>query len=372
MNCHTATFMQKFNNKVVLLSPLDWGLGHTTRCIAIIRLLIDKGNTVLVACNHTQKTILTDEFPQLEFFPLEGYNIVYSKNKKVLPLKLLIQLPKLLSAIINEHLWLRKMVKHQKIDIIISDNRFGFYSKRIPCVFITHQLTIKAPFNWIESLLRRINYSFINRFAACWVPDFEGTQNIAGTLSHPKRLPLIPTQYIGPLTRFTPLSVNNESTTYDCCIIISGPEPQRSLLEKILLAQLPHVDKRFLLVRGVLHHQAPAIISPTNTTIVPHLKGQALNQAIHQSAMIITRSGYTSVMELLALQKKMIVIPTPGQTEQEYLAQLLTERKWAIGMEQTSFQLSEAMDMATDFPFQLPLLAKDYLSDIIDQTFAKL
>lgn len=361
--------MQKFNNKVVLLSPLDWGLGHTTRCIAIIRLLIDKGNTVLVACNHTQKTILTDEFPQLEFFPLEGYNIVYSKNKKLLPLKLLIQLPKLLSAIINEHLWLRKMVKHQKFDIIISDNRFGFFSKRIPSVFITHQLTIKAPFNWVESLLRQVNYSFINRFAACWVPDFEGKQNIAGILSHPKIMPLIPTNYIGPLTRFASLTVNNRNLKYDYCIIISGPEPQRSLLEAILIKQLLCVDKRFLLVRGILNQQATVIPLLANTTVVPHLKGKELNQAIHESGLIITRSGYTSVMELLALQKKMILIPTPGQTEQEYLAKLLSERKWAISMEQPTFQISNAIAQAVDFPFQFPLLSKDVLADIIDQTF---
>ena len=243
--------MQNFNNKKILLAPLDWGLGHTTRCILVIKKLIDKGNSVTVACNYRQKAILFQEFPKIEFLYLEGYNVSYSNNKFFLPLKLIGQLPKINYRIYQENKWLQKTVKKHDFDIVISDNRFGLYSKLVPTVFVTHQLTIKAPFSWLEYLLQRINYSYINRFNQCWVPDYEGSRNMAGLLSHPQKLPSIPIHYIGPLARFKSPIHSSDIYTYKYCFILSGPEPQRTILEHLILSQIHFITTNCLLVRGI-------------------------------------------------------------------------------------------------------------------------
>ncbi len=351
--------MQNFNNKKILITPLDWGLGHTTRCISIIRFFLDKGFSVIVASNSTQKAILQKEFDSVEYLELKGYEIAYTKNKILFPFKLIVQLPKLIGRILSEHRWLQKTIDTHKIDLVISDNRFGMFTSKVPCIFMTHQLTIKAPFAWLESLLQRINYSYINRFSQCWVPDYAGENNIAGALSHPKKLPDIPVHYIGPLARFE--KDEKAIINYQCCIILSGPEPQRTLLENIILKQLPSISGNCLLVRGKPNSENSTVSIP-NVTIKNHLNGLQLQKAIHSSAFIITRSGYTSVMELLALQKKSILIPTPGQTEQEYLGKQLMRQHWAYSVEQKGFDLADALTIAKEFTYNLPSVEDSSLS----------
>ena len=358
--------MQNFNNKKILLAPLDWGLGHTTRCISIIKQLLDKGNSVTVACNDRQKAILIQEFSEIDFLYLEGYNVSYSNNKFYLPFKLIAQLPKINYRIFQEHRWLQRILKEQKIDVVISDNRYGLYSKLAPTVFITHQLTIKAPFVWLENLLQRINYSFINRFSQCWVPDYVGSPNMAGLLSHPQTLPLIPIYYIGPLARFQGRTqpINNYQYTY--CIILSGPEPQRTILENKIVKQLQLISSNCLLARGIPDDDLNKIkIDSSFVTIKNHLNGKELEEAIINSEYIITRSGYTSVMELMNLQKKTILIPTPGQTEQEYIGQKLMNQKWALCINQNEFELTDAINEASSFNYQLPSLSDSPLDIFI-------
>lgn len=355
-------FMQNINRKKVLISPLDWGLGHTTRCISIVRKLIDTEVSVIVACNPEQKLLLQQEFNNIEYLPLDGYNIAYTKNKMLLPIKLLFQLPKIFLSIQREHGWLQKTVEKHQIDLVISDNRYGLYSRKIPCVFITHQLTIKAPFTCLEILLQKINYRHINRFAQCWIPDFEGEKNIAGLLSNPKKLPSIPVHYIGPLARFE--KNNNAPIRYQFCIILSGPEPQRTILEDTILQQLATISTKCLFVRGKLN-AAPITVTNSNVIIENHLKGTDLQAAIQASEFVITRSGYTSVMELLSLQKKCILIPTPGQTEQEYLAKQLMKQKWAWCIDQKDFNLIDSLEQASNFNYCLPDISTDLLGDVI-------
>lgn len=355
--------MQNFNNKRILIAPLDWGLGHTTRCVTIVKLLQDNGFFIIVACNPTQKSILEKEFKNIEFLNLKGYNITYSRSPKLFPLKLIAQLPKIVSSIFSEHKWLQKTVEKHKIDLVISDNRYGFYTSIAPCVFMTHQLTIKAPLAWLENLLQRINYSYINRFTQCWVPDYGGDKNIAGLLSHPKKMPTIPVHYIGPLARFK--KDDNAVIRHHYCIILSGPEPQRTILEDIILKQLPALKWDFLLVRGKLN-AAPIEISLPNVIIKNHLTGLELQAAINSSAFVITRSGYTSVMELLTLQKKSILIPTPGQTEQEYLGNQLMHHHWAYCVDQKDFDLIDCIEVAKDFAYHLPSFESSSLSNFLE------
>ena len=347
--------MQNFNNKKILLAPLDWGLGHTTRCISIIKLLLDKGNSVTVACNNRQKAILFKEFSEIDFLFLEGYNVSYSNHKFFLPFKLIGQLPKINNRIYQEHKWLDKIIKERNFEVVISDNRYGFYSKLVPSIFITHQLTIKAPFEWLEYLLQKINYSYINRFTQCWVPDYAGIKNIAGLLSHPKKLPAIPVHYIGPLARFKRNVQPLKDFKYAYCIILSGPEPQRTILENIIISQIHLISSNCLLIRGIPDDESDIIKNDSPfVTILNHLKGTDLHDAILNSEYIITRSGYTSVMELMSLQKKTILIPTPGQTEQEYIGEKLMNQKWALCIKQNDFNLGDDTKDALNFDYQLP------------------
>jgi uncharacterized protein (TIGR00661 family) len=363
--------MQKELPKSILIAPLDWGLGHSTRCIPLLRTLKNAGYDVIVANCGKQKVLLQQEFDNVQFIDLPGYNISYSKKKWFFPFKIIFQIPKIFHCIRWENKWLNTIIKEKKIDLVISDNRYGLCSNKIPCVFITHQLTIKAPFKWAESFLQKKNYQFINRFSQCWIPDIEGENNIAGFLSHPKKMPEIITNYIGVLSRFSNKIVTAKQ--FDVCVLLSGPEPQRTSLERILLKQLSSIsNKRILFVRGL--PQATEKLEIAGIQIENHLKGTALLQSILASEIIISRSGYTTVMELLSLQKKSILIPTPGQTEQEYLAKHLHQQKICLTYLQNEIDVALAIDVAKHFEFHLPnhfLYKEEKILELVDDLLNK-
>lgn len=351
-----------FNIQRVLVAPLDWGLGHATRCIPIIDALNKQGFKVFIATEGAQRALLEKEFPELTMLPLKGYRVRYSRKMSCLPFKLLAQLPGLLQTIAREHRWLEQVIETHAIDLVIADNRYGLYSNRVPCVFMTHQLRIKAPYNWLESLIQKINYHYIERFKVCWVPDDGSENNVSGSLSHPRQLPRIPVHYIGLLTRFEPAETEHR---YDRCILLSGPEPQRSLLEQQILPGLTALGGETLLVRGKPGNDEK--LAPINgVRIENHLSTTALQAAILQSDVIICRSGYTTIMELMVLQKKSILIPTPGQTEQEYLAGLLKEKQYAYSEKQTDFRLPDALRASAAFPYQWPVLHRFCEKDLPD------
>ena len=260
------------------------------------------------------------------------------------------QIPKILKIIWFENKWLRDVLKEDKFDAVISDNRYGFFSKGCPSIFITHQLTIKADFLWLEKILQRINYRYINRFTQCWVPDLEGELNIAGRLSHPKKMPAIPVKYIGPLARLAKRS--NRDIVFKWLVIISGPEPQRSLFEKKIFEVAAKTNDRFLIMRGLPGESANEIFLP-NCQVFNHLNTTEMEEAVASCEFVISRCGYTTVMEMLSLKKKSVFIPTPGQTEQEYLAAHLLQQKWCYSFNQQD-DFSEQLQQASTFGFSLP------------------
>ena len=342
--------MTKFNISTILIAPLDWGLGHATRCIPIIKTLKNAGFNVIVAVCEKQKILLQQEFTNLKYIDLFGYDIQYSTKKWFFPFKIFFQVPKILRKINQENRWLDLIIEKEGINVVISDNRYGLHSTKVPCVFITHQLTIKAPFIWLENILQKINYRLINRFAACWIPDIESKNNIAGILSRPKKKPAIPSHYIGVLSRFENSAIIEQQ--FDVCILLSGPEPQRTVLENIFLKQLSLItNKKILFVRGL--PQTIEKITAESVIIENHLSGNNLLQSILSSNIIIARSGYTTVMELLSLQKKSILIPTPGQTEQEYLADHLHHQKMCLAYNQDEVDIAKAIEEANNFDYKL-------------------
>lgn len=316
---------KSFKQNKILIAPLDWGLGHATRCIPLINVFLTLNCKVIIAASPVSKALLQTEFPNLEFLNINSYNIVYSRNKRLMPLKILLQFPKVIKAVKQEHKWLIQLLKTQHFDAVISDNRYGFYTSKTKTVFITHQLQIKTSMGIAKNFIRKLTYKFINRFNECWVPDFENDLNIAGTLSHPKTLPSIPVKYLGPFSRFQ--KSNPQIFFYKYLVIISGPEPQRTIFEQKILNLLDLSNEKFLIVSGKPEN-ATSINEGKNYKAYNHLNTQQLAEAFNQCKYVISRCGYTSVMEILALQKKSILIPTPGQTEQEYLAKHLMKQKW--------------------------------------------
>jgi uncharacterized protein (TIGR00661 family) len=353
----------------ILVAPLDWGLGHATRCIPIIYELIRQGCDVRLAAEGAQKTLLKQEFPQLSFLSLTGYRVQYSRSASGMLLTIFSQTYKILQAIRRENKWLNKMVIEHGFDAVISDNRYGLYHTAFPCIFITHQLTIKSPLGkWSEKLLQKRNYKYINRFTECWVPDEAGENNLAGELSHPLKKPVIPLRYIGSLSRFNKTS--EEEKKDHLLVVLSGPEPQRTILEEKIINDIVHYTGTVTVVRGL--PGALNLIPSTNTIkFYNHLSSEELNKEMSRAEYIITRSGYSTIMDIITLQKKNILIPTPGQTEQEYLGKYLLQKKYALCISQKKFSLNDALQEASKFSYSLPSLrANNKLRETIENFIA--
>ena len=354
----------------VLVAPLDWGLGHTTRCIPVIYELIRQGAEVWIAGEGMQVDLLKKEFPQLQYLPLKGYRIKYSRTRRGLLFSLLRQIPAILKIIRYENHWLKEMVDLYRFDAIISDNRFGLWNPGIISIFMTHQLRIKSPLGKIsEDVLQKRNYQYIRRFNECWIPDNNIENGLAGSLSHPKILPSIPVHYTGILSRLK--KTGSAIKKGHLFISLSGPEPQRSLLEEIVIRDISHYHGTAAIVRGLPGHQN--IIPSTNDIIFyNHLEASEYNAEIEKAEWVICRSGYSTVMDLAVLQKKSVLIPTPGQTEQQYLGQFLQEKKFAVSMDQNEFSLSEALSKAELFEYDLPAISDNNLKILVSSLIQKI
>lgn len=359
--------------KTVLISPLDWGLGHTTRCIPIIRSFLKFSCKVVVACNSAQKNILEKEFPGIEYISLQGYKVSYGRNKIFTKFRLLIQIPKILMSIKEELRWIDEYIQQNKVDLIISDNRYGFYNRTVPSVFITHQMSVHTGFGRIsDRLVSSRLLKLIERFSICWVPDFKGPGSLAGKLSNPARLPSIPVRYIGPLTRFNfqENHIDNE-VPGKVLVILSGPEPQRSKLEGILLDQLGSlIQKQVLKIRPTLIRGVVASLplpSSKQVDLINFSASDELRRQVEEAELIICRSGYSSIMDLLSLKKKLVLIPTPGQGEQEYLGKELHTKGYAYCVEQDQFDLELILGSINKFDFKQFPPGQENLDDAIHE-----
>jgi uncharacterized protein (TIGR00661 family) len=263
---------------------------------------------------------------------------------------MLTQAPGILRSIRRENKWLAEKIKEHSFDAVISDNRYGLYHSSIPCIFLTHQLTIKTPWGkWAENLLQKRNYNLINRFTECWVPDLPGSENLAGDLSHPVKKPRVPVHYAGILSRFKTENIPEKKD--HLLILLSGPEPQRRILEEKIVEQIVYYNGTATIIRG-LPGSSKLLPSTNMIRFYNHLPAEELNKEILQAEFVIGRCGYSSVMDLMTLGKKSILIPTPGQTEQEYLAVYLNSRGIAFCTRQKDFSLVKTLAKAKEFSYK--------------------
>lgn len=325
--------MNKIKN--ILITPLDWGLGHATRCIPIIKQL-EKEYNIFIATSGGAAELLKNEFPEHKHLSLPSYNITYPVKRKM-SLHMALHLPSLISTITQEKKRCKELIKKFKIDLLISDNRFGCFSKDIPSIFITHQINIKSPS--LSNVINRINHKYIKKFNFCWIPDFENENNLGGELSHPQ-LSHPPCTYIGSLTRF---AVQPSEKINDITVVISGPEPQRTVFEDLLFKQLLELkDLKINVVRGIYQTNEQEDLG--HIQVYDHLNANDLQNLLHQSKNIICRSGYSSLMDLERINAKILLVPTPQQTEQEYLAEIHSNKNNIYAQTQNEINIEEFLN----------------------------
>jgi len=344
------------SKKHILYSILDWGLGHATRSIPLIEEVL-KSNVKISLCGEgSTGHLIQSVFPNLPFYPIQGIQIKYPTNMSM-SMAMILQAPGIAMAIRKEHRKILTLVKDLKVDAIISDNRYGAYAPGIPSVIITHQLNVQAPKNkdWLRPYINKVNHHYLKKFDHIWVPDSEGENNLTAELSHDVSTvkKLNPT-FIGSLSRFHAEMQTSNYTRYDAIAVLSGPEPQRSLFEKLLVEQLQSLSITSILVKGT--PQFPKQEQKGNCKITSHISTDEMLFHYRNCKYIISRSGHSTLMDLCAVQKSAICIATPGQTEQEFLAELHAKNKHIVSFAQDQIDLKSGMDqLNTCMPFQIPV-----------------
>ena len=336
--------MEKLN---ILVAPLNWGLGHATRCIPIIRALEENGFVPIIASDGPALRLLQMEFPHLQSFEFPSYGIEYSEHGADFKWKMIKSTPTIIDAMRKEKKAVKKLVKQLDLSGIISDNRLGCYSKKVPSIFMTHQLNVlTGNTTWISTLLHQ---HAISKFDECWIPDFEFKPFLSYKLGHVKN-PDSKVRYIGPLSRF---EARDTPQRYDVLVALSGPEPQRSILDAQLREELLSSGKKSLFISGVVEAEQRTE-QVENVTFVNFMTSDQMQDAYNESAVVICRSGYTSIMDLSKLGKKCFLIPTPGQYEQEYLAKKLRKEALVPYCKQEDFRVEKLLEV--DLYQGLPML----------------
>ncbi|GAO42441.1 putative glycosyltransferase [Flavihumibacter petaseus NBRC 106054] len=308
--------------------------------IPLIRYCIDAlGCEIVVAANGKQKALISEIYPKIRFLSPPDYDINYHKNRTATKFGLIASAPRILSAVYRERRWVNALVIQERFDYIISDNRYGFYHNTVPSIIITHQLSIYTGFGkWADKLLQCRIYRMISRFNECWIPDLPQYPGLAGRLSHPEVFPPVATVYIGPMTRLEQVTPTGR---LDLLVILSGPEPQRTLLEQAVMAQWqPQASKKMVLVRGLPGEPNDKMAETRGVSLKNHASPMELSQLAANAAVILCRSGYSSLMDLLPLKKQLILVPTPGQPEQEYLGKLHADTPRIRVVRQEDFDLN--------------------------------
>ncbi len=327
--------------KNILVCPLDWGLGHATRMVPVIDMLTKKGANVIIAADNNALSFLKQRFPNNKFVKLPGYTPNYPV-KGSMGIAIIRSMPAMIKSAKKAKKQLKDIIDKYNIDAVISDNRYELSTKKMPCIFITHQLNIQT--NGLEIIakpfINRLLRYYLNKFNEIWVPDTIDDFNLSGILSKSKKYKN--KKYnIGLLSRFSKKHVINVCKTIDVLIILSGPEPQRTILEQKLLKQALKTDLKITILLAKPNIRTD--VSTKNVRVISHLNDIEFANIINLAKVIICRPGYSTLMDLAVFNKSAIFIPTPGQTEQEYLANRLLKMQVCFSQPQNKFNLTEAI-----------------------------
>jgi UDP:flavonoid glycosyltransferase YjiC (YdhE family) len=349
----------------VLVSPLDWGLGHASRCVPLVRALLEAGHRVILAGSGRSLLLLRDEFPDLPYYAIRGFSPDYTDSNRMI-LHLMKQFPAFIRSMISENRDLSTLLSGESVDVVIADNRYGLRNRKTHNILITHQVMVIPP-KWMRPFAFLIRFTLkclISAFDTCWIPDEPEVPGLSGDLAHRYPLPAR-ARFIGPLSRFS--TAEEKSAQKDplaVAAILSGPEPQRSMLESLIIRQLKGSPYRVTLVSGKPEDEGKTE-DDGNIRKYAYLPAELLKAVIQSAALVICRSGYSSVMDLAALGAKALFVPTPGQTEQHYLAELHGTAGTSFYRQQQELNLSEDIPIAIGYRGFQPRPAGSSLSSAI-------
>lgn len=326
----------------MIVCPLNWGMGHASRLIPVIDHYHKKGFEIILAGSGNSGTLLKTTYPDFPFYTLPSFEISYSRKGFLLGFSVIKHLPSFILSAIKEHRTLNRLISELKIDVVISDNRYGLFNKKAYCIFITHQISpiLPAFFRWAEFPIYLFFKTIIGNYNECWIPDFKHPEiNLTGHLSHRFRLPSN-AKFIGILSRFcVPENESVKRHLYDIVIVISGPPPHSEILTDLILKQSLASTKKILIISGFL--SIPVLNTHSNVTIVKHLGIHAFRDALVCAKIVVCRAGYSGIMDLIALRRTAYIIPTPGQTEQQYLGKYLGQKSLFRLIDQNQLELNQ-------------------------------
>lgn len=318
----------------IIVAVLNWGLGHASRCVPIIELLQKHNFTPILASDGKVLLFLQQEFPDLESIQLPSYHIKYGKFVK---LSLLFQVPTIYKAVQKEQQILNNYLeKHKNVVGIISDNRFGCYSKKVTSVYITHQINVLSGITTFFT--SKIHQKIIQKFDECWVPDIRDNY-LSGKLSSTEKKKNN-VKHIGFLSRFKKEELPK---TIDYLILLSGPEPNRTQLEKKLLKEFSGKENTVFVLGKVENQQKNW--EENGIIFYNYLLQKELQDTLNSAKLVICRSGYSTILDVAVLQKKAFFIPTKNQSEQEYLAKYLKEKRIAPFCKEADFSFKKIKEV---------------------------
>ena len=298
--------------KKVLFCVLNWGLGHATRSLPIIHYAIQQGHEVRIASNGEALSYLRSELPGITCYELPDSGIHY--KYKSMYWNMAIASPQLIRSYKQEKIVTQRITKEFVPDLIISDNRYGCYHQKVYSIMISHQAQIMSVNPLVRRMSKRMLHLLTKPFHEIWIPDLQDSASITGEMSN---FPTRRSRYIGLLSTCYGVDIEPDEDQ-QILILLSGPEPQRSQLEKQLLSNLPFPNERFKLIRGT--EQRPEIPIPSSLQHINITGREQVHRELLKSSMLICRSGYSTIMDLVSAGKPAVYIPTPGQFEQIYLA----------------------------------------------------
>ena len=336
----------------VLFCILNWGLGHATRCLPIVKEFQNRGYRVSIASDGRAQNLLQRELPQLSHHTLTSYGVVYPFKSMLL--NLLIQWPRIAFAMTKEHFEVRRLVRESSPDLIISDNRYGCFVEGMTNIFITHQINPPTSVRIFDRLARWMSDRMLDRFSTVWIPDDPGLGYVTGKLVDN---PPDHARFVGLLSRFNHYRKERDKQR-DILVILSGPEPQRTRFEKKITRQLLRSDHSFLIVRGRTEMTDDIMDLAPRGQVVETLNSTELETAIRSSRMILSRCGYTTVMDFMVLGVPALLVPTPGQYEQEYIASRVSGPNFVV-------QEETHLNIATAFSQLAGLSGRPYLGELL-------
>jgi len=302
----------------VIISPLNWGLGHAARCIPLINEFLNKNYEVILIGNGKSLAFLTSNFPDLKQYDIGGLEIEISANKRGQTLSIATQIPKFIRSKNLEFEKVSKIIEEEKPHLIISDNRYGVYSEKVKSILLTHQL--KPRFPVLKGLFQNQLEKWMLNFDEIWIPDSEKIM-LSGRLSDiPSRLSK-KVKHIGLLSHFTTAKKTNPENFEGFNLLLSGPEPQRSKLHELILNHEYFMDKNLNIFGNT-----KSLSKSKKHIEFGVISAIKMRPYLDSDSVVICRSGYSSLMDLSYLGCKIILIPTPGQPEQVYLAKYISRK----------------------------------------------